>query len=134
MKSPASPRTKLRRWRLAKSLSYLTTFSPTAEAVPVALSKLRPCGDYHAVSIDAVTYAIHMLSRRRNHYRRAILLIREMRDYGSRAKLDEVVAQLGMTDTVIYSPRRHPTRPHPPSPSPCTPSIRLCRYYLRKCN
>jgi len=44
-----------------------------------------------------------MLNRSRNHYRRAILLVSETRDHGSKAKLDEVVAELGTTDTVIYS-------------------------------
>jgi hypothetical protein len=76
----------------------------------LALSKLKPCGDYHAVSIDAVSFAINMLRRRQNHYRRAILLISETRDHGSRAKLDEVVAELGVTDTVIYSVAFSPAR------------------------
>jgi len=88
----------------------LDDFSPNAEAVPLALSKLKPCGDYHAVSIDAVSFAIHMLRRRQNHYRRAILLISETRDHGSRAKLDDVVAELGVTDSVIYSVAFSPAR------------------------
>jgi hypothetical protein len=33
----------------------------------------------------------------------AILLISEMRDHGSKSKLDEVVDELGITDTTIYS-------------------------------
>jgi len=81
----------------------LDDFSPNPEAVPLALSKLKPCGDQHAVSIDAVSFAIHMLRLRQNHYRRAILLVSETRDHGSRANLGEVVAELGVTDTVIYS-------------------------------
>ena len=81
----------------------LGNFSPNPEAVPMALSKLKPCGDYHAVSIDAVSFAIQMLRRRPAHYRRAILLISETRDHGSRANLGGVVAALGVTDTVIYS-------------------------------
>ena len=85
-------------------------FSSHADAVPLALSKLKPCGDYHAVAIDAVSFAIHMLRRRQNHYRRAILLISETRDHGSRAKLDDVVAELGATDTVIYSIAFSPAR------------------------
>jgi VWFA-related protein len=88
----------------------LDDFSPNAEAVPLALSKLKPCGGYHAVSIDAVSFAINMLRRRQNHYRRAILLISETRDHGSRAKLDEVITELGVTDTVIYSVAFSPAR------------------------
>jgi VWFA-related protein len=88
----------------------LHDFTSHADAVPLALSKLRPCGDYHAVTIDAVSFAIHMLRRRQNHYRHAILLISEKRDHGSRAKLDGVVAELGATDTVIYSIAFSPAR------------------------
>jgi len=87
----------------------LDDFSPDPDAVRLALSKLRPCGDYHAVAIDTVYYAINMLNRRQNNYRRAILLISELRDYGSRATIEEVVAQLGVTNTVIYSVAFSPT-------------------------
>jgi VWFA-related protein len=81
----------------------LDDFSPRSEAVSLALSNLGPCGDYHAVTIDAVSYAINMLKRRHNDYRRAILLISEIRDYGSRSHLQDVVAELGVNDIVIYS-------------------------------
>jgi VWFA-related protein len=88
----------------------LDDFSSSPEAVPLALSRIEPCGDYHAVTIDAVLYAINMLSRRQSHYRRAILLIGETRDHGSRSKLHEVVTELGVTDTVIYSVAFSPAR------------------------
>jgi VWFA-related protein len=81
----------------------LDDFSSRPEAIPLALSRLKPCGDYHAVTIDAVSSAINMLKRRQNDYRRAILLISEMRDYGSRSRLPDVVAELGVNDIVIYS-------------------------------
>ena len=81
----------------------LGDFSPDPDAVPLALSKLKPCGDYRAASIDAVSFAILTLRRRPNHYRHAILLVSETRDHGSRANLGAVVAELGVTDTVIYS-------------------------------
>jgi hypothetical protein len=81
----------------------LGRFSSNPEAVQTSLSKLKPCGNFHAATIDAVYYAIQMLKRRPNHYRRAILLISETRDHGSRSKLSDVVAELGVTDTVIYT-------------------------------
>ena len=81
----------------------LDDFSSRSEAIPLALSRLKPCGDYHAVTIDAVSSAINMLKRRQNDYRRAILLISEMRDYGSRSQLQDVVAELGVNNIVIYS-------------------------------
>jgi VWFA-related protein len=88
----------------------LGDFSSSPEAVPLALSRLEDCGDFHAAAIDAVAYAINMLARRQNHYRHAILLISETRDHGSRSKLHEVVAELGVTDTVIYSVAFSPAR------------------------
>lgn len=81
----------------------LGNFTGNADAVRRSLSRLKECGDYSAVSIDAVEYAIRMLKARQNHFRRAILLISEGRDHGSRAKLRDVVAELGITDTVIYT-------------------------------
>lgn len=88
----------------------LDDFSSSPDAVPLALSRIEPCGDFHAVTIDAVYYAINMLRRRQSHYRRAILLIGETRDHGSRSKLHEVVTELGVTDTVIYSVAFSPAR------------------------
>jgi VWFA-related protein len=88
----------------------LDDFSTRSDAIPLALSRLKPCGDYHAATIDAVSYAINMLNRRHNDYRHAILLIGEMRDYGSHAKLQEVVAELGVNDIVIYSVAFSPTK------------------------
>ena len=81
----------------------LGDFSRSPDAARTAFSRLKPCGAFHAASIDAVYYAINMLKRRQTHYRRAILLISEARDHGSRSKLHEVVAELGVNDTVIYS-------------------------------
>ena len=81
----------------------LGDFSPRNVDTQIALTKLRDCSSRFNATIDAVDFAIHMLNRSRNHYRRAILLVSETRDHGSKAKLDEVVAELGTTDTVIYS-------------------------------
>jgi VWFA-related protein len=88
----------------------LGDFSSSSGATRLALSRLKPCNDYGAASIDTVYYAINMLRRRTNHYRRAILLIGETRDHGSGSKLHEVVAELGVTDTVIYSVAFSPTK------------------------
>jgi VWFA-related protein len=81
----------------------LGNFSSRPEAVRLALSKFKACGYNGAASIDTVYYAMNMLKRRQNHYRRAILLISETRDHGSRSTPQEVVAELGITDTAIYS-------------------------------
>lgn len=88
----------------------LSDFTASSQAVRLALARLKPCGDYHAATIDAVEFAIDMLNRHRAHYRRAILLIGETRDHGSRSKLEDVAAELGVTDTVIYSVAFSPSR------------------------
>lgn len=77
----------------------LGEFSGNSDAVGQAISRLKSCGEFHAASIDAVYFAIHLLKGRPTHYRRAILLISETRDHGSRSKLHEVAAELGITDT-----------------------------------
>lgn len=88
----------------------LGDFSSSPNAERLALSRLKPCGGYRAATIDAVYYAIGMLRRRPTHYRRAILLVSETRDHGSKSKLNEVVTELGINDTVIYSVAFSPAR------------------------
>jgi VWFA-related protein len=88
----------------------LSDFSSSEDATRLALSRLKPCGDYHAAAIDAVHYSLNLLEQRRNRYRRAILLIGEERDHGSTSKLHEVVGELGATDTVIYTIAFSPTK------------------------
>lgn len=88
----------------------LSDFSRSSDAVRTGLAKLKDCSSNYAATIDTVYYAIDMLKRRQNHYRRAILLIGETRDHGSKSKLSEVVSELGITDTVIYSVAFSPAR------------------------
>jgi VWFA-related protein len=76
----------------------------------IALTKLRDCDSRFAATVDTVDFAIGMLNRSSKHYRRAILLIGETRDHGSKSKLEDVVAKLGVTDTVIYSVAFSPGR------------------------
>ncbi len=80
----------------------LSDFSRSSDAVGAGLAKLKDCHSGYAATIDTVYFAINMLKRRHNHYRKAILLIGETRDHGSKSKLSDVVAELGITDTVIY--------------------------------
>ena len=88
----------------------LSDFSKNSETTRAALAQLKPCGDYHAASIDAVSYSLNLLRRRKNRYRHAILLIGEQRDHGSNSKAADVVTELGTTDTVIYSVAFSPTK------------------------
>lgn len=89
----------------------LGDFSSRPGGVRSAFARLKPCGvDAKAITIDAAYYAIGMLKHRKNDYRRAILLISENRDHGSQSKLEDVVAELGVSDTVIFSVTFSPGR------------------------
>lgn len=88
----------------------LGNFSSSPQSLQPTLAKLKACRDSDAVALDTVYYAIEMLKRRPNDFRRAILLISETRDHGSRSSAQYVVAQLGLTNTVIYTIAFSPTR------------------------
>jgi hypothetical protein len=82
-------------------------------------------------TLDAVARANNLLEWRENHYRRAILLISETRDHGSHATAQEVIEELGETNTVVdavaYSPGRdqflHDLRYRANGPPDITPLI-----------
>jgi VWFA-related protein len=90
--------------------SLLGDFTANPEKLRDAVSAIKPCNENGAATFDAVAYATELLEERENHYRRAILLISETRDHGSRATPKEVIAELGQTNTVVnavaYSPAR----------------------------
>lgn len=82
----------------------LGKFSSDPDAMRRALDQLHRCDDDPAAAtLDAVAYATELLEARKNHYRRAILLIGETRDHGSLAKPVQVIAALGRTNTVVDS-------------------------------
>jgi VWFA-related protein len=85
-------------------------FSRGPDDLQRALSKVKPCNDYGAATLDTVNYAAHLLEGRPRENRRAILLVSETRDHGSRASTREVIGMLGASNTVIYSVAFSPTR------------------------
>lgn len=104
----------------------LGDFSRGSRETREALARLKRCGSTHAAALDAVDFAIQRLNSRPGRARKAILLIGETRDHGSRVGLSDVVAELGVSDTVIYTVAFSPARDemidgfrnHPPQPSP----------------
>jgi hypothetical protein len=79
-------------------------FAKSSVETQIALTKLRDCSSRFNATVDTVDFAIKMLdSSSKKHYRRAILLIGETRDHGSKMSMEDVVVELGVTDTVIYS-------------------------------
>jgi VWFA-related protein len=68
-----------------------------------ALQRMEP-GDNGAAILDAVQYAVRLLDRSPDTHRRILLLISETRDHGSHsAKIQDVVAAVGNTNTVVYA-------------------------------
>jgi VWFA-related protein len=60
-------------------------------------------GDSGAAIYDGLDFALDLLSQRPASTRRAILLISQAHDDGSKAKLKDVIRTVGETDTAVYS-------------------------------
>jgi VWFA-related protein len=60
-------------------------------------------GDSGAAILDALGFSLDLLRKQPPQYRRAILLISQTLDRGSRMKLDEAVRAISDTNTAIYS-------------------------------
>ncbi|MGA8530275.1 MAG: VWA domain-containing protein [Acidobacteriaceae bacterium] len=75
--------------------------SDTEEAAQV-LGHL-PAGDPRAAILDALTFAVDELRGEPAEYRRAILLLSETIDQGSKTTLTEALRQISDTNTAMYS-------------------------------
>ena len=60
-------------------------------------------GDSGAAIFDGIAYALDLLKKEPAGNRRAILLISQERDDGSKTPMKEIVRELGETNTAIYS-------------------------------
>jgi VWFA-related protein len=60
-------------------------------------------GDRGAAIFDAISYALELLKQEPASNRRAILLISQEHDDGSKTQMKDVVRNLGETNTAIYS-------------------------------
>jgi VWFA-related protein len=60
-------------------------------------------GDSGAAILDGLSYAIGLLKQQPANTRRAILLISQEHDNGSKAQVKDVVRDLGETNTAVYS-------------------------------
>lgn len=78
-------------------------FTHSLDTVAGSMARMGPCESNNAATMDAVSYASSILANRRDRYRRAILLISETRDHGSKVKESHVIEQLGKTNTVVDS-------------------------------
>jgi VWFA-related protein len=60
-------------------------------------------GDKGAAILDSIGFAVDQLRKQPKNYRRAILLVSETNDHGSKLKLDDALREISDTNTVIYS-------------------------------
>jgi VWFA-related protein len=77
-------------------------FTPHMDRVEIALNNLE-AGDPNAAILDALGYAVKILSVQPPEYRRAILLLSETVDHDSTTSLGEALRAVSDTNTVIYS-------------------------------
>lgn len=63
----------------------------------------KPMGDNGAATLDSLEFAVAMLRAQPANYRRAILLVSESMDRGSRTSLDQAVQSISDTSTTIYA-------------------------------
>jgi VWFA-related protein len=77
-------------------------FTPNLEFITHSLNILET-GDQQAAVLDAITFAVDMLSKQPTTYRRAILLLSETLDQGSHTSLVEALHAISDTNTAIYS-------------------------------
>ncbi len=85
-------------------IELLTGFTRAPVELKKAYGNLEPCEDEKdAVTLDAVEYANRLFAKLPATTRRAILLVGETRDHGSKIKPAEVSADLSRSNTVVDS-------------------------------
>jgi VWFA-related protein len=78
-------------------------FTGNADRITQDLKDLQS-GDDGAAILDAVDYSVKLLEKAPLERQRELLLISETRDHGSQtAKIDDVVAAIGQSNTVVYA-------------------------------
>jgi len=80
----------------------IVPFSPDTEDAARALATLAE-GDNGAAILDAIGFAVEQLRTQPPNYRRAILLLSETVDQGSKTTLDDALRLVSDTNTTIYS-------------------------------
>jgi VWFA-related protein len=77
-------------------------FTSNPDRIAQDLAALQP-GDGGAAILDAVDSSIKVLEKSPNERERVLLLISETRDHGSQAKIDDVVAEIGQRNVLVYA-------------------------------
>src|SRR4029077_1501581 len=83
-------------------VELIRNFTKDASLVDDDLANLQP-GDGAASILDAIDYSINLLKKESDGRLRALLLISETRDHGSRGKIEDTVAAIGQSNAVMYA-------------------------------
>ena len=80
-------------------------FTPDLDSAAHAIHALidDDNGDDGAAILDSLGFSVDLLRKQPPEYRRAILLLSESNDHGSKLRLDEALRAISDTNTVIYS-------------------------------
>jgi VWFA-related protein len=84
------------------SPGVLLPFTANVDTAARVLSDLQP-GDHDAAILDALSYSVYLLRSAPVGYRRAILLLSETVDHGSKSQLKDVLRSVSDTNTAIYA-------------------------------
>lgn len=82
--------------------SLVTEFSSNLDSIQEAF-KHPPMTEDGSAILDAVGFSLRLLDEQPRQYRRAILLISETRDHGSKTSQQEIIREIGKSNTAIYS-------------------------------
>lgn len=77
-------------------------FSSDESLIDADLMNLQP-GDAGAGILDAINYSVGLLQKEPDARLRVLLLISETRDHGSRTKVEDSVAAIGQSNTLMYA-------------------------------
>ena len=91
-------------------VELIQDFTGNSERIAGTLRELQP-GDGGAAIVDAVDYSVKLLEKVPKERQRVLLLISETRDHGSHeAKVEDVVAEIGQSNTAVYALAFSPSR------------------------
>ncbi len=91
-------------------VQLIQDFSSDSERTAGTLKALQS-GDGGAAILDAVDYSVKLLEKAPKERQRVLLLISETRDHGSHsAKVEDVVAEIGQSNTAVYALAFSPSR------------------------
>ena len=77
-------------------------FTKDESLIDADLSSLQP-GDNGATILDAIQYSVSLLRKEPQERLRVLLLISETRDHGSKVKVEDAVAAIGGSNSIIYT-------------------------------